>query len=531
MSDLKDFIIEDGVLTKYVGPGGDVVIPLSVKRICWNAFKFKSQLREIVIPEGVVEIGENAFEWCENLERVVLPNSLSKISPYGTFTKCNNLKTIEASETVFEMVWKTLSTKQRATICENSIKCGKTLRSIEIKTIKKSESFIKSAIEQNDGEYLSCVLDLKQQLSIETVDKYIEMSKNSPKAQMVLLEYKNKYYSPELINNFETSKLELELGNRERTDDEIKEIFSLKKFENGLIITSYKGSDIIVDIPASIDGKPILAIDSKAFSPLAKTPDDIKQTREKIVSVNIPKGVKFIGEDKSFMDGAFRGCTSLEQVVLPDSLVKIGANTFRNCDSLKKIIIPPKVSYIGNMALPKMIEEIIVDENNKYFCAENGYLYNTKKKELISVFAEQIELTESDIKSIREDAFRGNAFIKRVSLPKGLKEISNGMFYECTALEEVILPLSIVKIPTEAFQGCKNIKNIDIPDGVKKIERNAFSQCTSLSEVYIPGSVEMIGSDVFTYYGKKMAKIKIHASAGSYAETYAKKNKIHFVAE
>jgi hypothetical protein len=41
----------------------------------------------------------------------------------------------------------------------------------------------------------------------------------------------------------------------------------------------------------------------------------------------------------------------------------------------------------------------------------------------------------------------------------------------------------------------------------------------------------MIGSDVFTYYGKKMAKIKIHAPAGSYAEAYAKKNKIPFVAE
>ena len=38
MSDLKDFIIEDGVLEKYVGPGGDVTIPDSVTSIGDSAF-------------------------------------------------------------------------------------------------------------------------------------------------------------------------------------------------------------------------------------------------------------------------------------------------------------------------------------------------------------------------------------------------------------------------------------------------------------------------------------------------------------
>ena len=38
MGNASDFIIENGVLKKYVGPGGDVVIPEGVTKIEWTAF-------------------------------------------------------------------------------------------------------------------------------------------------------------------------------------------------------------------------------------------------------------------------------------------------------------------------------------------------------------------------------------------------------------------------------------------------------------------------------------------------------------
>ena len=38
MSNSKDFVIKDGVLTKYKGAGGDVVIPEGVTEIGWRAF-------------------------------------------------------------------------------------------------------------------------------------------------------------------------------------------------------------------------------------------------------------------------------------------------------------------------------------------------------------------------------------------------------------------------------------------------------------------------------------------------------------
>ena len=53
MENKQDFVIENGVLKKYKGPGGDVTIP-----------------------EGVTEIGDDAFSSCINLKTMALPMSI-----------------------------------------------------------------------------------------------------------------------------------------------------------------------------------------------------------------------------------------------------------------------------------------------------------------------------------------------------------------------------------------------------------------------------------------------------------------------
>ncbi|MBR2716334.1 MAG: leucine-rich repeat protein, partial [Oscillospiraceae bacterium] len=57
MSSASDFVIENGVLKEYTGPGGDVTIPAGVTSIGYIAFWGCSSLTSVTIPEGVTDIG------------------------------------------------------------------------------------------------------------------------------------------------------------------------------------------------------------------------------------------------------------------------------------------------------------------------------------------------------------------------------------------------------------------------------------------------------------------------------------------
>ena len=79
--------IDNGVLTKYRGSGGDVVIPKDVTSIGKGAFDGCTNLTSIVLPEGVTRIGENAFRGCTNLTSIVLPEGVTSIGG-SAFERC-----------------------------------------------------------------------------------------------------------------------------------------------------------------------------------------------------------------------------------------------------------------------------------------------------------------------------------------------------------------------------------------------------------------------------------------------------------
>ena len=75
----SDFVIENGVLTKYNGSGGKVVVPDGVTEIGDWAFLGCGSLTEIVIPNGVTKIGDWAFLGCGSLTEIVIPKSVTEI--------------------------------------------------------------------------------------------------------------------------------------------------------------------------------------------------------------------------------------------------------------------------------------------------------------------------------------------------------------------------------------------------------------------------------------------------------------------
>ena len=63
----SDFLIKDNVLTKYIGQGGDVIVPDGITRIRNNAFLNCDKVTSITLPNGIEFIGTKAFAGCNGL--------------------------------------------------------------------------------------------------------------------------------------------------------------------------------------------------------------------------------------------------------------------------------------------------------------------------------------------------------------------------------------------------------------------------------------------------------------------------------
>lgn len=103
MSNASDFVIENGVLKRYVGKGGNVVIPDGVVEIGGYAFANLKTLPDgrrwisqnnifssVIMPASVEHIGAGAFAECTTLSKVVFSSGLKIIDDYA-FERCHSL--------------------------------------------------------------------------------------------------------------------------------------------------------------------------------------------------------------------------------------------------------------------------------------------------------------------------------------------------------------------------------------------------------------------------------------------------------
>lgn len=100
----SDFTIKRGVLSRYKGSGGDVVIPDSVTIIGRGAFQDCTGLTSVTIPDSVTQIGDYAFEGCTGLTSVTIPNSVSYIG-LSAFQDCTGLTSVTIPDSVTEIDW------------------------------------------------------------------------------------------------------------------------------------------------------------------------------------------------------------------------------------------------------------------------------------------------------------------------------------------------------------------------------------------------------------------------------------------
>ena len=85
----------------------------------------------------------------------------------------------------------------------------------------------------------------------------------------------------------------------------------------------------------------------------------------------IESGIREIGKK------AFRGCSKLDELTLPDTLETIEEEAFAACPRLKTATIPETVTFIGDSAFDKDTITLIVEEGSyaETWARDNGYIY------------------------------------------------------------------------------------------------------------------------------------------------------------
>ena len=203
-------------------------------------------------------------------------------------------------------------------------------------------------------------------------------------------------------------------------------------------------------------------------------------------SVVIPESVTYDGTTYSVTsigEIAFRGCTGLTSITIPNSVTSIEHDAFAYCTGLTSITIPNSVTSIENYAF--------------LGC-----------KELTSI------TIPNSVTSIGNHTFDGCTELTSITIPNSVTSIGNYAFLGCTGLTSITIPNSVTSIGNDAFNGCTGLTSITIPNSVTSIESYAFYYCTGLTSVVIPNSVTSIEDYAF-YYCSGLTSIEIPNSVTS----------------
>lgn len=226
-------------------------------------------------------------------------------------------------------------------------------------------------------------------------------------------------------------------------------------------VTGYGGTDTELEIPSSIEGKPVTTIEDRALDSQytikkLRLPTSVTTIESNACSymsaleeVSLPEGLETIGMS------AFESCSSLQEVTLPDGLTELGASAFYECRSLQSVSIPQTCTELGMGIFcdcPRL-SEIELRGSNPAYKEQDGAILTADGKTLVAfpqASANEIVIPDG-VETIGYGAFFGARDLKEVTFPDTLETIEYMAFYDCTGLQNIEFPESLVTIKDQAF--------------------------------------------------------------------------------
>ena len=182
----------------------------------------------------------------------------------------------------------------------------------------------------------------------------------------------------------------------------------------------------------------------------------------------VPDGTTEISSGQFGMQNGEYGRPNLTEIVIPDSVKRIGDSAFFNCYNVTVLDLGNGVERIESGAFQRCssIQEIIIPDTVTY---------------------------------IGGNAFEGCSSVKKLTVGENV-EVIDAYAFSGLAITEVVLPDSLETLGYTAFGDCKELKFIDLGNGIKEIGGYAFSGC-NVEVINIPESVESINKYAFAYTG------------------------------
>lgn len=250
------------------------------------------------------------------------------------------------------------------------------------------------------------------------------------------------------------------------------------------IITAYTGDATELVVPQALCGYPVTAIRYCAFKDCTS-----------LSRITLPDGLLDIGSN------AFQNCSSLVQIDLPDSLVSIGTHAFYRCASLTQITLPESIQRLHPYSFYGCSAVRWADPlgHAARTLSDFGCSFISPDYPQLSLMAHE---TETGVRTFTVTDCDESAV--HVTFPDGVTLIDGYAFFGCSQLTEISIPDSVTEIAYSAFEDCTSLTQVILPGSVVRIAENAFSGCREIAFIAPEGSAaqafaESHAEDGFTW--------------------------------